>query len=117
MPDQREGLGDERCRRGHGRIVLGRGLPGHCADREVAVLALDAGQLADPVEVDDVREAGEPHRQQGHEALPAREDLGVIAVLSEQRRDVGHRLGGVVFERSGLHRQLRQPADGWERRT
>ena len=56
-------------------------------------------------------------RQQRHEALPTGEDLGVVAVLGEQRRDVGHRLGSVVFERSGLHRQLRQPADGWERRT
>ena len=63
-------------------------------------------QVVDPVEVDDVLEAREPHVEHGDEALTAGEHLGVVAVLGEERGDVGDRLGRVVLELCGFHRQL-----------
>ena len=85
---------------------------GHRPDRERAVRALDAAQLGDPVEVDEVLEAGEPQRQHRHQALPAGEHLGLVAVLGEQRDDVGERLRRVVLERCGLHGQLPKARGG-----
>ncbi len=74
--------------------------------------ARDAAQVVDPVEVDDVLEAGEPQRQHRHQALSTGEHLGLVAVLGEQRGDVGERLGRVVLERCGLHRQLPRRGGG-----
>ena len=45
-------------------------------------------------------------REHRHQALPTGEHLGLVAVLGEQRGDVAERLGRVVLERCGLHRQL-----------
>ena len=62
VTDHREGLGERAARPRRPRSSCSTdALTGHRLDRERAVLALDAAQLVDPVEVDDVREAGEPH--------------------------------------------------------
>jgi hypothetical protein len=50
-------------------------------------------QLVDAREVDEVLEAREPQREHRHEALPAGEHLRVVAVLAEQRDDLGHDSG------------------------
>ena len=102
VADHAASPGEQRHRLDRRFVVLGLGLAGHRPDREGPVRALDAAQLVDPVEVDDVLEAGEAQRQHRHEALAAGEHLGVVAVLGEQRRDVGDRLGRVVLERAGF---------------
>src|SRR5262249_4861335 len=71
-----------------------------------AVLALDPLELGDAVQVDDVGKPRQTHREQWHQALPAREHLRVVAVLSKQRGDISDALGCVVLERGWFHRRL-----------
>ena len=66
-------------------------------------VAVDARELGDAVEVDEVGEAREAQRQHRHQALAAGEHLGLVAVLGEQADDVGDGLRRVVLERRGLH--------------
>ena len=106
VTDERDRLGEQRHRLAGRRVVLDRALRRHRLDRERAVRTGDPAQVVDPVEVDDVLEAREPQRQHRHQALPAGQHLGLVAVLGEQRGDVGDRLRRVVLERCGLHRQL-----------
>ena len=62
-------------------------------------------------------ETGEPQRQHRHEALPTGEHLGVVAVLGEQRGDVGRatRARGTRTVRASSAAPA--TGDGWERRT
>ncbi len=90
---------DERRRRReqrHGRRHLGAGLDRRLrragADPQGAVTTLDALQLADAPDVDEVLEDGEAERQHRDEALAAREHLRPVAELGEE----GHRVGGRV---------------------
>ena len=112
VADQRDGLGQERHRFARRGVVLDRALRRHRLDRECAVRTRDAAEVVDPVEVDDVLEAREPQRQHRHEALTARQHLGLVAVLREQRDDVGDRFRCVVLERCGLHGQLPRKKGG-----
>ena len=85
-------------------VALDRALAGHRRrSRASPFVALDAGELGDPVEVDEVLEPGQPQREHRHEALAAGQHLGLVAVLGEQRDGVGDRLGRVVLERRRLH--------------
>ena len=67
------------------------------------VLALDARQLSDAVEVDQVIEAGQAQGHHGDEALAPGQHLCVLSEVTQQGHDVGHRLRGVVRERGRLH--------------
>ena len=80
VPDHRNGLGEQRDGGGLGG-AFDDPLRRHRLDREAAVLPLDAAELADAVQVDDVREAGETQREHRHEALPAGQRFRVVAVL------------------------------------
>ena len=78
VADERDRLGEQRHRLPGRGVVLDVGLAGHGPDRERAVRPLDAAQLVDPVEVDDVLEAGEAQGEHRHQALPTGEHLGVV---------------------------------------
>ena len=102
--DQRHGAVDERCVRGDGGGTLGRGVPDERADGARPVGAdLDGAEPWHTTDVDHHGGTPHPHRHQGDERLPARQHLGVVAVLREQGQRVGERVGTVVVERRRLH--------------
>ena len=74
------------------------------ADANRSVLPLDAPELVEAADVDEVLERREPQRQHRHEALAAGEDLGLVAELAQQPDGLGHGRGSVVVELGRLHR-------------
>ena len=106
VADERRGPGQQRDRVGDARrerSIVACVVPAPI--RTDAVAPLDAAQLLDPTEVDEVLEGGQPQGEHRDEALAAGEQLRDVAELGEQ----GHRLLGgrrrVVLERGGLHRR------------
>ena len=75
------------------------------AQRAVAVLAVvaEAGQVVD---VDEQRGGGEAQLEQRHEALAAREHLGVVAVLGQERDRLVEGARRRVAEAGGVHQRL-----------
>jgi len=60
-------------------------------------------------------EPGQAQRQDGHQALPAREYLGLVAELREQGQRLLQRLRRVVLEGGGLHLGARgMPRMRWD---
>src|SRR5437660_528027 len=57
---------------GHRRVAFDLGLAGHGADAQGSVAPLDTPQVAHPVEVDHVIEAGQAQGHDRHQALAAR---------------------------------------------
>ena len=102
VADELDRLGEERRVGGDRRVTLDRRLASDRADRDLAVLALDAVELGDAVHVDQMREARQPQCQHRHEALAAGEHLGVVAVLTQESDDIAGGLGRVVLERRWL---------------
>ena len=82
--------------------------------RAVAVLAVvaEAGQVVD---VDEQRGGGEAQLEQRHEALAAREHLGVVAVLGEQRDRLVEGARRRVAEAGGVHASSGPSTAGWSR--
>jgi hypothetical protein len=83
-------------------VTLDLGVPGQGPDPDPRLVGADIGQLAEPVDVDQGGRSREPHRQQGHQALPTGENLGVRV-----RLEGGERLVETgrpdVGEGGGLH--------------
>ena len=94
---------EQRDRLADHRVVLGHRLRGRRRDPQRPVPPSDALQLPDPGDVDEVLEPRQAQSEHRHEALTARQHLGVIAVLAQQRHHLGHRLGRVIIERGGFH--------------
>ncbi len=69
----------------------------------VAVATLDALELVEPADVDQVLEDGEAQREHRHEALATGEDFGAVAQLRQQLGRGGGALRSVVLERRRLH--------------
>ena len=92
---------------GTARRHLGAGLDGRLrgagADPQRAVAALDALQLGDAPDVDEVLEDRQAQREHRDQALAAGQHLRAVAELGEQLRGVGGRARRVVLERRGLH--------------
>jgi hypothetical protein len=84
MADERQGLAYQRHACGELIVALGDALPqaGACPDR-VAVEA-HVFQGLDLVDVDQPRRAKQAKRHHRHQALPAGNDLGGVAVLPQQ---------------------------------
>ena len=76
---------------------------GHGADDEAVALLADAAQGVDPPEVDDDRRRVEPHPQDGEQALPAGQDLGVVAGFGEGGESLLDRGRSGVVECCGDH--------------
>src|SRR5260221_3580441 len=52
-------------------------------DQQRVALIADAAELVEPAHVDQQAGVGEPEPQQRHQALPARDHLGVVAGIAE----------------------------------
>src|SRR4051812_30457952 len=76
----------------------------------LVVAQFDTDQLVDPRDVDEVVEMRQAHRQHRDQALPAREDLRVVAVLGKQRDGLVDGVGPVIRERGSLHDTSRDSA-------
>jgi hypothetical protein len=103
VPHERGGLGQE----GRGLADLRRSLqavgPGPGADHELGGLGADEVELVQPVHVDEdagLREAEVHHRD---EALPARDDLGLISKGVQQLNGLVDAPGCSVLEGRWLH--------------
>jgi hypothetical protein len=104
------GVGDGRGRHGqqrgvllHERVVDHVAVLGHRADDERVALVGDAAQLGHPREVDEHGREGQPQPQDGDEALPTGEDLGVLTGLAEGADGLSERRRGDVVEVGGDH--------------
>ena len=78
-------------------------MQGQRADPQFSVVHADVPQLGKPTDVHERRRAGETEVHHRDQALPAGEELGVVAELGQQRHGL---LGGsrtVIGERRGLH--------------
>jgi len=73
------------------------------AEPQRAVAFLDAVQTRDPVDVDQMLGRREPEFHHRDQALASRQDLGVLAVLGEQRQGLVERGGPVVLESRWQH--------------
>ena len=103
----RRGSATSGCPDGDRRVVLEVAVRRERADRQVAVVPLDAARVLDVAHVDQrlqVEHAEVHHRQQ---ALPAGQDLGAPRGLAQHRGGVGERLRSLVAER--LHEHARPP--------
>ena len=97
---------DHREQRRLGAQDVGRDevtVPGQRADRDGVAVEPDVGRLGDAADVDErgrEREAQLHHRQQ---RVAAGEQLGLVAVLAEQRDGLVDRVGAHVVEGGGNH--------------
>ena len=104
VADERGRPREQRHRGRDLRARLDLGLRRARADPQLAGVPLDAAQLGDATDVDEVVEHREPQREHRHQALAAREHLRALAEPRDERDRVGQRRGRVVLERRGLHR-------------
>ena len=81
-------------------------MPAERAHRQPIVDSAQARQTVDPVDVDQVARAGDPQLHHRDEALPSRENLGLLAVLDEQLQRLVHGARCEIFEFRGVHLQL-----------
>ena len=113
MPDVAQRLAQQRRAFGHERASAQRSA---CrverADRERAVRRGCPSSAGHAVEVDQRARPGEPQVEHRHEALPARQQLRVVAELGEQRERLLDGLGGVVRERGRFHGAASLPGLG-----
>ena len=73
------------------------------ADRDVIARVADVRQVADPADVDEHGRRREPQLHQREQRHAAREELGVFAVLGDQRDGLVGRTRAHVVERGGDH--------------
>ena len=103
VADERDGLREQRNPLAdHGRR-LQRRVPRQRPDAHHAVAGDDAIEPGNPVDVDDRRRPQEPHAQERHQALPAREQPRVAVEARERRQRLLRRRRREVLERGRLH--------------
>ena len=76
---------------------------GRRSDDEVITIVADTAHLVDPADVDEHRGIGQTQTQQRNQAVPAGEDLGVLAVLAERLDRLVDRRDTDVVECGGNH--------------
>src|SRR5690606_8626099 len=67
------------------------------------VAGFDTPEFVQAAQVDQMVENSEPQRQHRHQALPAGDDLGIVAEIRQQGHCLGRGGGGVVVEGRGFH--------------
>ena len=93
--------------------ALQRALPDEGADAQAAVGPGDhGGQRGHAIDVDHVARPGEAEVEHGHQALPAGQDLGPVAVAGEETERLLDRGGVVIAESGRLHRGSLGPRSG-----
>src|ERR1017187_5686799 len=73
------------------------------ADHQFVAVGSDAGQFADPADVDQGRGEGEPQLHHRQQRVAAGQQLGVVAELGQQFQGVLGGVGGRVLERRRDH--------------
>ena len=73
------------------------------ADRDVVATVPDVRQVLHGTDVDEHRRRCEPQLHERQQRVPAREELGVVAVLGQQRERLVGRPGPCVVEGGGDH--------------
>ena len=92
----------------HQRIVLDVVVPGEPTDRRASSPASRTYERSrESTDVDQHRRRRQPQLHQRQQRVAAGEELGVVAVLGEQRDRVVERVGAGVGERGGDHRLAR----------
>src|SRR5437868_13886852 len=81
-------------------VVVG----GQCANRDMAVFLTDVAEVADAADVDQKGWCREPQLHQRDEAMPARENLRLLAVLDELRNRLRQGARPAVLERGWIPR-------------
>ena len=103
VPDERRRLGQKRSGGGNARVALEGALANERAQTQAPRLRAYGGKRGDTVEVHEDGRASETHVHHGHEALAARQRLGVGAVAGEELQRLVDRARGEVFERGRTH--------------
>ena len=104
MGDKGNSLLEQRRPLGHQRLPLEPTLPGHRSDSQATLRSgSDEIELGQTVEIDQYTGPREPKVEQGYEALPTRQEFGVIAVLPHQRQGGIEGIGCYIVERCWLH--------------
>ena len=83
--------------------VLDVVVAGEPADGDVVARVADVGELGHVADVDEHGGSGQPQLHEREERVPAGEELGVVAVLGEQRDRLLHGIGTRVAELGGDH--------------
>ena len=78
-------------------------MPGERADRDVVARVAHVREVAHPADVDQHRRRREPQLHERQQRHAAREELGVVTVLADQRDRLRRRSGTHVVERGGDH--------------
>jgi hypothetical protein len=103
VPDPGQHLREQRNGGCDQLASLGRPLPRHGPDRDAARALGDVRERIDTVQIDESTRCGQPHIQNRHQALPAGEDAGIVAVGRELGDGFLHRGYRHVFEGRRLH--------------
>ncbi len=103
VPDEGRRLGQERSGGGNASVALEGALADERAQMQAPRFRAYGGKCGDAVEVHEDGRASETHVHHGHEALTARQRLGVAAVAGEKLQRLVDRARGEVFEGGRTH--------------
>ena len=81
-------------------------VPGEGADGDVVAGVADVGEIAQAADVDQHRRRRQPQLHEREQRVAAGEQLGVVAVLTEQADRLVGRVGPLVVERGRDHAGL-----------
>ena len=96
-------IGEQRNVLGEHRTVLEIHVAGERADGDVVTGIADVRQFTDAADVDEHARLGESQLHQGQQAVPAGEELGIVAVLADELDGLFGGSGTDVVERCGDH--------------
>ncbi len=103
VPDERRRLGQKRSGGGNTRVALEGALAKERAQAQTPRLRAHRGERGHAVEIHQHGRAREAHVHHGHQALAARQRLGVGPVAGEELQRLIDRARGEVLERSRSH--------------
>ena len=110
VADETRHVRQQRHPLGQQRGVHDVGMTGGRADRDVAVVLADVGQLRDAGDVDEDGRGGEPQLHHRQQRMAAGDELGVVAVLGQRReRRLDRRRAARTRTRRGSCRRSRAP--------
>ncbi len=104
MGDVRQRARNERGELGNFARALGRGVAHERADFQLPILAHDAVEAVDGVDVDEQLRRRQAHIERGDKALAAGQQPGAVAMLGEQGDRLFKRARFPIGKRCGFHR-------------
>ena len=103
MGDVWHGLGQQRQVLGHQGMGQHLGVARQGTNAQCVAVLLDLVQTRDAVDVDNPGRFEQSKRQHRHQALPAREHVGLVAVGGQGVQSFVKRAWAQVIEGSGFH--------------